>query len=83
MANWGLTRGQIGTSRPTLLLSATRYLRFSKGSINTNSSSSRADFIFSGNLMKPTLDMFIFTAQLSRSLGLFGSSVPILHRISD
>ncbi|KAG9007280.1 hypothetical protein FRB94_014495 [Tulasnella sp. JGI-2019a] len=26
-----------------------------------------------GNLMKPTLDMFIFTAQLSRSLGFFGT----------
>lgn len=26
-----------------------------------------------GNMMKPTLDMFIFTAQLARSLGLFGT----------
>ena len=28
---------------------------------------------FSGNVMKPTLDMFIFTAQLSRSLGFRGT----------
>ena len=28
---------------------------------------------YSGNVMKPTLDMFIFTGQLSRSLGFRGT----------
>lgn len=51
--------------------SQSRSLSYSKSTSPGNAS--LLDFFVSGNILKPSLDLVLFTSQLSRSLGLRGT----------